>query len=164
LTFVANTIAEVRGFIHIQPYPIKSNVALEICKPFAPPGRSNGVEEIRVSSIVRPNFSCEDVTRRSLDKDILVNSIIVWLIIPSLSHCNSSINDWDIAQVLSLDLVDPISKSFEIDWINGKVFIIVHIVNIRPHSVERKDIIRIVAHHFFEFVQVGIAPSALVPA
>jgi len=136
LIFVANAIAEVRGFIHILPQTVKIDHIREIIQVLLPPCDCCVMEEIRIDSIDRPHFACEvGSIFISFNKDILFNTCIVNTVALIFSLSNTSINDWNELKIVFMNFFYECWQVTKVSLINSEILVVLHVVDITPESI-----------------------------
>ena len=88
-----------------------------------------------------------------------VDSSFQALFVGTSAILNAGINYWDVV-VLGQDSIHSIKR--ELVLIDSEIFIILHIVNISPHSIKWNTIFLISCHHSFKLTHILVSVPALM--
>jgi hypothetical protein len=131
-----------------------------------PPLDSNGVQEIREGSIIRPYLPNKRLPFY-LQEHILLQSILILSVVVNGKRSRSCarIDKRDISHALSMKAIDEIRETLVSYLIViDKVTVVLHVVDIRPHHIKGDVVASVTLQDTLEDIQASIAVSALVPS
>lgn len=137
LLTVARPIAEVGRLVHVLPQAIEWHLLMEGIELIVPPLDGRGGEEIRVHGVSWPDLTGEvGAIREGLDEDVLLLARVVSGVVTAFSLGDSGIEDGNVVKALVVELVDEVSEVCVVQWVDGEVPVVVHVVNVTPSGVE----------------------------
>ena len=160
---VANRVAVVGCFVHVEPNAIELNILEELVNHVLPDCLRIVIEEVEKDSVKRPHLACQNFAIGVLEETVNLYSLIVWRVPLTDSLCYASVDNWHIVDV---DVVQPsneVAQPFVVDLVVGEVFIIAHVVNVGPYYVKWKVVSSVLDWHLLKLLQIFVAPSGLRP-
>ena len=138
LTCITVAIAEVSGFILVKPNSIEDKVlvSVKIIKAIAPPFHSRWLEEVREVGVSTPYSSCQVVLFVGLlNEHVIFQSLVKSFVALVFPDGNSSVHNGNEIAIIIMNLLNVCSDVRITHVRDGEEFVVIHVVNVSPHSI-----------------------------
>ena len=150
--------------IHVKPNTVKLNLLVELLKFTEPPLLGLILEEIRIVSMARPHTTGSGGRHvRSHDENLILKSLLIGLVVLAWSHSDGIVNDGNKLAALRSNLSNLLRKIGIALLRVGENLVIIHVIDITPHGVERDTEILVLLISVPPDLRVVVSELALVP-